>query len=122
MDIKTKALNQALNQLKVIGCNFKVITPDGQEFGDLEVVRPRVRTRRHNVFMGTGYRETIRNMQPGDVHVFVPPEGTTAQEFHKAISSCAGDTFGRIEKNHMAAVVGNTIELLCLGRDQGVLA
>jgi hypothetical protein len=42
LEVQLKKLKQALDALGLIGAQYKVITPDGTEYGDLEVkpVRP----------------------------------------------------------------------------------
>ena len=36
-DIQKRELNRAIDLIKALGCAYKVITPDGKEFGDLHV-------------------------------------------------------------------------------------
>jgi hypothetical protein len=45
-EIQLKELQRAINYMTAIGCTFKVITPDGQEFGTLEVVVNKPRSRK----------------------------------------------------------------------------
>lgn len=42
-DIQKRELVRSIELIKALGCTFKVITPDGEAFGDLEVVEPRTR-------------------------------------------------------------------------------
>jgi hypothetical protein len=37
LEVQTRKLNQALDVLGLIGAQYKVITPDGTEYGELEV-------------------------------------------------------------------------------------
>jgi hypothetical protein len=43
LEVQTRKLNQALSVLGLIGAQYKVITPDGAEYGELEVkaIRPK---------------------------------------------------------------------------------
>lgn len=36
-DIQKRELNRALDLIKALGCTYKVITPDGESFGELQV-------------------------------------------------------------------------------------
>lgn len=45
-EIQMKELQRAINYMTAIGCNFKVITPEGEEFGTLEVVVHKSRNRK----------------------------------------------------------------------------
>ena len=45
-DIQKKVLRNAIDLISAMGCKYKIVTDDGQEFGDLKVVSlkpPRVR-------------------------------------------------------------------------------
>jgi len=44
-EIQLKELQKMATFMSAIGCQFKIITPDGQEFGALEVVVNKPRTR-----------------------------------------------------------------------------
>jgi hypothetical protein len=39
-DIQRRELIRAIDLIKALGCAYKVITPDGEEFGDLQVIDP----------------------------------------------------------------------------------
>lgn len=112
MNIHDKALGNALKQLKALKLSFKIIGMDGTEYGDLEVVKKKARTRRHGIFLETGYQQTIDALAAGESAVFEPPEGTTAKEMQKPISAHAGKRFGR--GNFMSTISNGRIELLRL--------
>jgi hypothetical protein len=40
-DIQKRELIRAIDLIKALGCAYKVITPDGVEFGDLRVIAPK---------------------------------------------------------------------------------
>lgn len=42
-DIQKRELNRAIDLIKALGCTYKVITPEGEAFGTLEVVAPKTR-------------------------------------------------------------------------------
>jgi len=45
-EIQLKELHRMIKFIEGVGCQFKIITPDGQEFGDLEVKPSGHKTRR----------------------------------------------------------------------------
>lgn len=45
-DIQKREFNRAIDLIKALGCTYKVITPDGEEFGELEVAEPKTRKTR----------------------------------------------------------------------------
>lgn len=117
MDIKTKAFNQAINTLKALGAQFKVIAADGQEYGELEVVVPKARTRRHDVYASTNHLAKIQAMQIGEVEVLTAPEGEDVKKFRSAVCGAAGRFFGN--GNYVTSVNSDgAVELLCIGRDE----
>lgn len=48
MEIQKRAALRAIQLLAAAGCKYKVICPDGDEFGELEVVQPKQRLRKRN--------------------------------------------------------------------------
>lgn len=49
-DLQRKELAHVLKFIEALGCTYKVITDDGQEFGTLTVATPKSRTRRPSKF------------------------------------------------------------------------
>jgi hypothetical protein len=45
-DIQKRELTRAINLINALGCTYKIITPEGEKFGELRVVEPTVRTKR----------------------------------------------------------------------------
>jgi len=45
-EIQLKELTRSIKFIEGIGCKFKIIDPDGNEYGELEVVTPKQRKRR----------------------------------------------------------------------------
>lgn len=71
-DVKQISLERAINTLTALQCQFKVITTDGQEFGQLLVVTPpKIKRRPVGV---TDKQLPIDDMQIGDVRIFKPDE------------------------------------------------
>jgi hypothetical protein len=42
-DIQKRELVRSIELIKALGCTYKIITPEGESFGDLEVAEPRTR-------------------------------------------------------------------------------
>lgn len=71
--IKNLAIERITRQLENLGCQFKVITEDGAEFGTLEVVsgKPKI-TRIHKRYVHeTNYIELLKDLKAGD-SAFIP--------------------------------------------------
>ena len=45
-DIQKRELTRAIDLIKALGCTYKVITPDGEAFGELEVVTKKPKAER----------------------------------------------------------------------------
>lgn len=39
VDLKARELTRAINFIAAVGCKYKIITPDGQEFGELQIAK-----------------------------------------------------------------------------------
>lgn len=110
MDIQDKALSKALNALNALKVSYKVICKDGTEYGDLVVVTKKAHTRRHGIFLATGYQQKIDALGIGEVAVFLPPEGTTAKEMQKPVSARAGKVFGN--GNFMSTISNGQVQVM----------
>lgn len=112
MHIQQIALSKALKSLNALNVSYKVIDNDGVEYGDLDVVKKKSRTRRHGIFQATGYQSKVDALSVGESAIFTPPEGTTAKEMQKPISARANKTFGA--GNFMSTVVDGQVEIMRL--------
>lgn len=66
-DIKTEAINKAINWLKAANCKFHVMTAEGSVFGEPIIEeRKRAGFRKVNDFAKLGYIQDMQNMKPGD--------------------------------------------------------
>lgn len=75
--VQVQTIIRAINMLKAAGAKFKVITEDGDEYGDLEVVIPKQRKHmdRSAMHERLKIKERIGAMKVGDVEVFtLPPD------------------------------------------------
>ena len=67
MSIKNLAIDRIARQLENLGCEFKIITEDGTEFGTLEVVTEKAATREYNRYVtATNYIELLKNLKAGE--------------------------------------------------------
>lgn len=110
MDIKTKTIAQAIRLLNATGAQYKIIAPDGQEHGTLEVLRKPLITRRHNHFAKSGFIDRIKACAVAEVLVLDVPDDSTADEFRKAVCSAASRHLGN--GNYTTNINGETVELL----------
>lgn len=100
------AINRALTLLSAAGCKFKIITAEGDEYGELEVVAPQSRkpVRRD---LGHLYVDKMNKLPVGGHLIFDHPE---PERLRSALSAKAATMWG-----NGAAITsreGNRIELL----------
>ena len=95
MDIKTEAIKKAIRMLDAVKAQYKVISEDGQEFGELEVAdsKPK-RSVRHRFFAQTGYLEKINNMATVDVVSLSPPTDSTCEQMRSAVCGSLNRKYG----------------------------
>ena len=70
MSIQNVALMRAINILNATKCQFKVIAPDGSQYGDLQVVQKKKSKRRSPGFIKHYFN--VYNMKVGEVAAFKP--------------------------------------------------
>lgn len=71
-DLQVRELQRAVKFIAAIGCSFKVIAPNGEEFGDLEIVTARERAKlRYKKGVIRSYYKAQLNLEAsiGDVQV-----------------------------------------------------
>lgn len=112
MDIKTEAINKAIRLLDAAKAQYKIITEDGQEFGELEVMVRVKHSARHRVFAETGYIEKIKPMVIGDVVVLSPPEGSTCEQMRSAVCGTLNRMYGAGACMTTINKVTNQVEIL----------
>lgn len=100
-EVQKQAAHKAIALLKVTGARYKVIFEDGTEYGDLEVVVKKKRTRVMRIPHGTmaaGYKSIIDAAQVGDVVSFPFADTDKLQvprkSFRSAASAYASTTWG----------------------------
>lgn len=113
-EIQLKELQKMVTYMTAIGCTFKVITPDGQEFGTLEVVvnKPRTRgpLRREFGVIANWYRPQLNLDSPvGDVQVIKFGE-FSPDEIRSGICSMLSKRWGK--DTYTTHVLEDSIEVL----------
>jgi hypothetical protein len=94
-NIKTIAIERIAKQLENLGCQFKVITEDGAEFGALHVMDKPKSTRVHNRYVKeTNYIELLKNIGVGEA-VFVPAGTAPLDGVQSVCSSYMVLNFGK---------------------------
>ena len=93
LDVKTIALNRAIQLLTSLGAQFKVIMPDGGEFGALEAVQPKKGTKYGYGVLREHVRPIMLDMKVGDV-VELPIAHMDAISVQAAAGSYAADAWG----------------------------
>jgi hypothetical protein len=114
MNVKTKALEQAIKMLDATGAQYKIISAEGNHYGELVLAEPAKpkSTKRYGMFTPTCYTEQINAMKVGEVVVIAPPEGATPEELRSVMSGHASKKFGA--KNHTTSITEGRVELLRL--------
>lgn len=110
MSIKEKTIERLVNQLANLGCELKVITEDGTEYGDL-VVSPSKRGK-VEVLAYVDYKAVLANMKAGDVEVLVCPAEVPLESLRSSISGHAAAVYGAGVFTTMCNKDNNTVEVL----------
>ena len=72
----TKTIAKAVELLKASGAKFKVISPNGEEFGELEVQPPKAKKtfRFGHGELANHYKPLLENLKVGEVATFINPD------------------------------------------------
>jgi len=97
IDIRTVALNRAITLLDSVGAQYKIIAPDGGEFGELIAAPPRSGGRaplEHPYGdISAYYQPLVEGMEIGDV-VQVPISRFSLKAIQGGVASFAGAMWG----------------------------
>jgi hypothetical protein len=94
MSIKEKTIERFVTQLINLGCQLKVITPEGTEYGDLVVTLPRKRGPYVRVLPYIDYKTAVDNLKVGDVAELDCPEAITLDSLQSSLSSYGSKLYG----------------------------
>lgn len=95
MSIHNVALMRAINILNATKCQFKVIAPDGSQYGDLQIMQKKKTKRRSPGFVKHYFN--VYNMKIGEVAAF-KPDGEVMPNMHelkKVLSKHLYSLFGK---------------------------
>jgi len=117
-ELKNRVLVDALKRIDSLGVQYKIIAPDGREYGTLVVVVPtpeKVRKRKAHKYAHKALKNYVMPfltpMAPGD-EVFVPVGDFDLKSVQSSVSSHAGQIWGA--SNYVTArdFVRNGVNLL----------
>lgn len=97
MNVVAKAAQQAIALLTALKADFKIILPTGEEYGNLEVVRPKERTRvqmNKRGSLSAVYLPIIESMKVGDVMTVPVPEHLVAEHVRGAMAAYVSKNWG----------------------------
>lgn len=105
------ALEKAIRLLDATGCKYRICTPGGNWFGDLNLEKPKRKFKYPKGEKVTYLRQHLGNIQVGDV-VKVPSDKYDIGDLQKSISSYLSKTLG--PKSHTTAMNrdDNCVEVL----------
>lgn len=99
-ELKNRVLVDALKRIDSLGVQYKIIAPDGKEYGTLVAVVPtpeKVRKRAPHKYAHNALRDYvlgyITSMAPGD-EVFIPVGDFDVKSVQSSVSSRAGQLWG----------------------------
>lgn len=118
MSMNEVALRRALVLLNTLGCQYAVVTPDGEQYGEL-VVKPPAKRRRTGIdYAATGYIEKLRAMTPGEIARIPIPPSIAPGRYQSVICSSAMRFFGK--GNYITHQVDGFIEVLRLKNEPAI--
>lgn len=90
------ALERINRQLTNLGCKYKIISHDGVEYGDLEVVAPKPPASRayRRVIDRIDYKAVLDSLAPGEHTVIECPEDLPAAAVQAALAGYASKKYG----------------------------
>lgn len=109
MSIKEKTIERLVNQLANLGCEFKIITEDGTEYGELTATSKKHKTA---VLKHVDYKTVLANMDVGSVEVLVCPVDVPLESLRSSISGHAAAQYGAGTFATMCNKDNNTVEVL----------
>lgn len=113
-EIQLREIARCVKLLEGMGCQFKIITPEGEEYGTLEVAPTKTKSRGPLKYkygeLATFYRKQLNYDLPvGEVQVIDCGEYDPAT-LRGSLCSELGKNWGK--DNYTTALVGKTVEVL----------
>ena len=117
-ELKNRVLIDALKRIDSLGVQYKIIAPDGKEYGTLVVAAPvpeKVRKRAPHKYPHNALRDYvlgyITTMGPGD-EVIIPVGDFDLKSLQSSVSSRAGQMWGAGNYLTTRDTMRNSIEVL----------
>ena len=107
-DINDVAIQKAIQILTNMGCQFRIITADGKEFGEIKKRKKRVLLQPHGTLVKY-FKEYLGNLQPGQKTI-VPKNNNISIRLQSAICSWATTNWGK--ETYATTIIGNEIHVL----------
>ena len=111
----TKTIAKAVELLKASGAKFKVISPNGEEFGELEVAAEKSKTFRFTRGeLSQFYKPVLENLQVGQVATFKNPDPTKydIEDFRSSACSWISKEWGNGAHTSTIDRTFDTLEIL----------
>lgn len=111
-EIITRSISTAVKLLTVAGAQFKIITPDGTEYGELEVKEIRRRKFTHTYPPGTLqalYSPYINDLQPGQV-AQIPYGDFPKEDLRSAVTAYCSYKWGN--GSYRSCITDQHVEIL----------
>ena len=111
----TKTIAKAVELLKASGAKFKVISPNGDEFGELEVAAEKKKTFRFaHGELANHYKPLLENLKVGEVATFKNPDPAKydIEDFRSSACSWAGKEWGNGAHTSTIDRTFDTLEIL----------
>lgn len=114
MSITEKTIERLAHQLTNLGCDIKIISPEGYEYGDL-VVAPKKPVKKSVDVRGVvDYRAIIDNLGVGQSSIIALPDGLPMQSLRSSVSSRCAKLFGTGATTSSLTNDGKGLEVLRL--------
>ena len=114
-EIVTKTINRAIEMLAAAGAKFKVISPDGAEFGALEVVKHADKKKVFKYKHGTLrdiYIPCLASLKAGEVAQIKVPSGIELEDVRGAACAWMSTHWGNETYTSGIDKTFNTVEIL----------
>lgn len=110
MSLQDKVLYRVAAMLTGLGAKYKIVLPNGDEYGELEIRPPRQRKERES---WNGYiQDHIKDAKPGTLIVIPLPPGRELNKLSSAVSGFACHHFGKGNTITFRNSRNNTVEFM----------
>ena len=114
MSITEKTIERLANQLTNLGCDLKIISPEGYEYGELVVAPKKSNKPVVDVRGVVDYRAVIDTLGVGQSAIIALPDGLPMQSLRSSVSSRCAKVFGSGATTSSLTNDGKGLEVLRL--------